>query len=72
MDFGERPIDPEKLLAREFKDELGVDINPQALRMFIRSRWHRISTLSHAIHGVVVTQGSGGGSSASRASGCNC
>lgn len=41
---------PEILLAREFKDELGVDINPQALRIFIRMRWNRIASLAHKIH----------------------
>ena len=42
---------PEVILSEEFKNELGVDINPQALRMFIRHRWHILSPLAHAIHG---------------------
>lgn len=42
---------PEILLAKAFKDDLGVDINPQAMRMFIRMRWKRVSTLAHKIHG---------------------
>lgn len=42
---------PEVLLASEFQKELGVEINPQALRMFIRSRWWKISGLAHSIHG---------------------
>lgn len=42
---------PESALARELRDELGVDINPQALRIFIRSRWPTVSRLAHAIHG---------------------
>lgn len=41
---------PEILLAKCFRDDLGVDINPQALRMFIRARWDRISCLGHKIH----------------------
>ena len=41
---------PEVLLAREMCRELGVDVNSQALRMFIRSRWSRISVLAHEIH----------------------
>ena len=44
-------IEPEKLLAELFKDDLNVDIHPQALRMFIRTRWSRISTLAHNNHG---------------------
>ena len=42
---------PEQSLAAEFQKELGVEINPQALRMFIRSRWGRVKVLAHAIHG---------------------
>ena len=42
--------DPEILLAQEFKNELGVDINPQALRTFVRAKWSRISVLAHSIH----------------------
>ena len=41
---------PEELLARLLKKEVGADINPQALRMFIRSKWDRVSTLAHLIH----------------------
>lgn len=42
--------EPEVSLAKAFKSDLNVDINPQALRMFIRTRWSRISTLAHKIH----------------------
>ena len=42
---------PEVILAKLFKDDLGVTINPQALRMFIQWRWDRISVLSHRVHG---------------------
>jgi len=41
---------PEQTLAKCFREDLGVEINPQALRMFIRMRWDRISTLAHRIH----------------------
>lgn len=51
MDAGLRYERPEVLLAKEFSNELGIDINPQALRIFIRSKWSRISTLAHSIHG---------------------
>lgn len=44
------PVSPEITLAREFKDELGVEIDPQSLRMFIKARWDRISFLAHKIH----------------------
>lgn len=40
----------ERLLAREFKNELGITIDEQALRMFVRSRWSRLSALAHRIH----------------------
>lgn len=39
-----------ELLARAFKEDLGVDINSQALRMFVRSRWDRVQKLAHLIH----------------------
>lgn len=40
----------EVLLARVFKEELGVEINEQALRIFVRTKWDRISKLAHIIH----------------------
>lgn len=46
---------PEVLLAQVFLDEIGVVINPQALRVLIRSRWDRISALAHNIHGSEAT-----------------
>lgn len=45
-----KPEKPEKLLAKMFKEDLNVDIEPQALRMFIRMRWDRVSATAHAIH----------------------
>jgi hypothetical protein len=41
---------PEELLAKLFREDLGVEINPMALRMFIRLRWDRAQVLAHAIH----------------------
>ena len=52
IDVGAGPIkvtaekDPSKLPHKD----LGVDINPQALRLFILMRWDRVSVLAHAIH----------------------
>lgn len=43
-------MSPERALADQFSRYLGVDINPQALRMFIISRWNRITPLAHQIH----------------------
>jgi hypothetical protein len=48
--YAESKEKPEVLLAKAFKDDLGVEINPQALRMFIRMRWIRVAGLAHAIH----------------------
>lgn len=41
---------PHELLAKAFREDLGVEINPQALRMFVRSRWDRVQKLAHMIH----------------------
>lgn len=41
---------PEVLLAREFKNELGVQIDPDKLFSFVRDRWSRVSVLAHSIH----------------------
>jgi hypothetical protein len=47
----EIPVTPAEIsLAKLLKDDLGVEINPQALRMFIRARWDRVSLLAHVIH----------------------
>lgn len=45
------PEKPEAALSRLLGEELGVHINPQALRIFIRSRWGQVCKLAHAIHG---------------------
>lgn len=41
---------PEVILAEAFKKDLGVAMDPQALRIFIRWRWDRIQKLAHKIH----------------------
>lgn len=41
---------PEVILAEAFKRDLGVIMDPQALRIFIRWRWDRVQTLAHKIH----------------------
>jgi hypothetical protein len=41
---------PEKTLAEAMKRDLGVDVSPEALRLFILMRWDRISLLAHVIH----------------------
>lgn len=44
------PEKPEVLLANVLKKDLGIDVHPQALRMFLRWRWDRVETLAHKIH----------------------
>lgn len=41
---------PEQLLSEAFKRDLGVVMDPQALRIFIRWRWDRVQKLAHNIH----------------------
>lgn len=41
---------PEELLAKEFKNNLNVDINPQALRIFLRYRKQRVGLLFSKIN----------------------
>jgi len=41
---------PEVFLAKMLKDDLGVEVNPQALRMFIRAQWGNVSACAHKIH----------------------
>ena len=40
----------EEVFVEMIRQDLGVDINAQAWRMFIRQRFDRISTLAHRIH----------------------
>lgn len=41
---------PEELLADLIKADLGATINPQALRLWLRWRWDRITPMAHRIH----------------------
>lgn len=41
---------PEVAIANAFRRELGIDINPQALRILIRKEWDLISKAAHKIH----------------------
>ena len=40
----------EEVFVEMIKQDLGVDINAQAWRMFIRQRFDRIAPLAHRIH----------------------
>jgi hypothetical protein len=40
----------EQVLVDMIREDLGVTIDPQAWRMFIRHRWSRIAPLAHRIH----------------------
>ena len=40
----------EQVFVDMIRENLGVTINPQAWRMFVRSRFSRISPLAHRIH----------------------
>jgi len=40
----------EQLMVDMIREDLGVSIDPQAWRMFIRHRFARISPLAHRIH----------------------
>jgi hypothetical protein len=44
------PIAPEQRIATMVREDLGVTVNPQALRMFIRTRWARLSKAAHEVH----------------------
>jgi hypothetical protein len=47
---GASQYSPETRIADAFRRELGVHINPQALRIFIRKEWSTISKAAHEIH----------------------
>lgn len=40
----------EQIITDLMKDDLGVTIDPQAFRLWLRWRWDRVSTLTHRIH----------------------
>lgn len=37
-------------MAKMFREDLGITIDPVALRMFIRARFDRLAPLAHRIH----------------------
>ena len=41
---------PEKTITDRMRAELGVEIHPTAMRMFIAKNWRLISTAAHMIH----------------------
>lgn len=43
-------LPPEQQLADLMRADLGVNVHPQALRMWLRWRWPRVSPLAHSIH----------------------
>ena len=45
-----RERQPEKVLARMIKRELGVSVDPEKLRVFLRSKFTAVSALAHGIH----------------------
>jgi hypothetical protein len=52
----ERPAYPpveaksEETLVAMIREDLGITVDPQALRMFLRQHWTRIALLGHRIH----------------------
>lgn len=51
MGMGGNTPQPERSLARIIAADLGLTIAPEAIRMFIRKNWSRLSALAHDIHG---------------------
>jgi hypothetical protein len=47
---GSQDKNPEKILVDMIQQDLGVVIEPQAFRMFLRYRWDRLAPLAHRIH----------------------
>lgn len=45
-----QPASPEQTLSEALRRELGVHIDPQALRIFIRTHWRTVSVAAHRIH----------------------
>lgn len=41
---------PQEELAALMKQEMGVDIDPRLLKLFIRFKWADVARLAHAIH----------------------
>ena len=42
---------PERRIANAMRNELGVVVNEQALRIFVRIHWEMLSKAAHEIHG---------------------
>jgi hypothetical protein len=40
----------EQILVDLIREDLGVHINPQAARLFVRTRWDRLHAILHRIH----------------------
>lgn len=49
-DAGEESRKSEQIMVDMIREDLGVTIDPQALRMFIRQRWSQFTPLAHRIH----------------------
>lgn len=49
--YGTTTIRPEFRLKALIAKDLGIDLAPEALRMFIRHNWITLKTLAHEIHG---------------------
>jgi hypothetical protein len=45
------PVSPEQRIADALRRELGVTVNPQALRIFMRTQWETVRKAAHEIHG---------------------
>lgn len=43
-------VKPEQSLSELMHRELDVDIDPVALKLFIRAYWSRVSAYAHSIH----------------------
>lgn len=43
-------LGPEYQLAALLSDDLNIYVNPQALRVFLRARWDKVSKLAHEVH----------------------
>lgn len=41
---------PAELLSALIAKETGANIEPKLLRLFVKAKWDRITTLAHAIH----------------------
>jgi hypothetical protein len=40
----------EQVMSDMMRDDLGINVDPQAWRMFLRYRWNRLTMLAHRIH----------------------